>query len=103
MTIFYRSIRILIALVILAGGLPLSLARGQETPEAGVSEQGVIEDTWNVDFVGQIGGASKAVAIQGTYAYLGVGLRSVVLDISNPASPVVIGKSLPMPEWHHIG
>jgi hypothetical protein len=44
----------------------------------------------NVEFVGQIGGATRAVSIQGDYAYIGLGPRLAVLDISNPAAPTVV-------------
>jgi len=53
--------------------------------------------TANVELVGQIGGATNAVAVQGHYAYLGVGPRLVVLDISNPANSTVVGQTEVMP------
>ncbi|MBI2862472.1 MAG: hypothetical protein HYX89_06610 [Chloroflexi bacterium] len=53
----------------------------------------------DVELVCQIGGTTNAVAIQGSYAYIGVGPRLVILDISNPASPVVIGQSPVLPDW----
>jgi hypothetical protein len=52
----------------------------------------------NVEFVGHIGGATWAVAVQGNYAYVGEGPRLTILDISNPASPTVVGKTDPLPE-----
>ena len=55
-----------------------------------------IADAENVEFVGHIGGATYAVAVQGNYAYIGVGPRLVILDISNPASPTVVGKTPPL-------
>jgi hypothetical protein len=45
--------------------------------------------------IGQIGGPTKAVAVSGNYAYVGVGMRVMVLDISNPASPSEIGVTQP--------
>jgi len=54
-------------------------------------------DAQNVEFVGQIGGLPYAVAVQGNYAYLGVGPRLVVLDISNPANPMVVGQTEVLP------
>jgi len=51
----------------------------------------------NVEFVGHIGGTTNAVFVQGNYAYIGVGPRLTILDISNPASPTVVGKTAPMP------
>ncbi len=51
----------------------------------------------NVELVGQIGGRSYDVAVQGHYAYLGVGPRLVVLDVSNPAHPQLIGQTAVLP------
>ncbi len=45
--------------------------------------------------VGQIGGPSQAVAVQGSYAYVGVGLRLIVLDIANLANPREVGATEP--------
>ena len=46
-----------------------------------------------IEPIGQVGGTVRAIAVAGNYAYVGVGLRLVVLDISNPASPIVVGQS----------
>ena len=54
-------------------------------------------DAENVEFVGHIGGSTEAVAVQGDYAYIGEGPRLTILDISDPASPTVVGKTLPLP------
>ena len=35
---------------------------------------------------------------RGTYAYLGIGPRVVVLDVSVPAAPVLTGRSAPLPD-----
>lgn len=43
--------------------------------------------------IGQIGGPTQAVAVQGNYAYLGVGLRVIVLDVTDPTSPREVGSS----------
>src|SRR5665648_121135 len=45
------------------------------------------------EITGQIGGPSQGVAIQDNYAYIGVGTRLVVLDISNPANPIKVGNT----------
>jgi len=47
--------------------------------------------------VGQIGGPTQGVAVQGSYAYVGVGLRLVVLDVSNPSSLREVGATAPFP------
>ena len=54
-------------------------------------------DRSNVDLVGQIGGSISTLAVQGQYAYLGIGPRLVVLDISEPDMPKKIGQSDPFP------
>jgi hypothetical protein len=48
--------------------------------------------------VGQEGGESYSVAVQGTYAYLGIGPRLAVMNVSVPAAPVVAGHSAPLPD-----
>ena len=49
----------------------------------------------NVDLVGQIGGATYAVAVAGHYAYVGVGPRLVILDITDPSQPIQVGRTAP--------
>ena len=49
--------------------------------------------------IGQIGGATQAVAVQGHYGYLGVGLRLVVLDVSDPAALREVGVTQPFPHF----
>jgi len=46
---------------------------------------------------GQVGGPTEAIAVQGSYAFLGVGLRLIVIDISNPANPHQVGATTPFP------
>jgi len=50
-----------------------------------------------VELVGHLGGATRAVAVQGNYAYIGEGPRLTVLDVSEPASPSMAGKTIPLP------
>jgi hypothetical protein len=52
----------------------------------------------NVELVGQIGGPTYAVAVQDHYAYIGVGAKLVVLDISDPENPIVTGQTGMLPE-----
>ncbi|MFN3929222.1 MAG: carboxypeptidase regulatory-like domain-containing protein, partial [Thermoflexus sp.] len=61
------------------------------------SPSAVASQALAVELVGQIGGAVKAVAVRGGYAYIGVGPRLVILDISNPAQPAVIGQTAVLP------
>lgn len=50
-----------------------------------------------LELVDQYGGSAAAVAVRGNYAYLGQGPRLVVLDISNPQTPVFVTQSDLMP------
>ena len=43
--------------------------------------------------IGQVGGMIYASEVQGIYAYIGIGTRLVIWDITNPAQPVKIGQS----------
>ena len=52
----------------------------------------------NVELVGQIGGPTYAVAVQDHYAYVGIGAKLAVLDISDPANPIVVGQTDVLPE-----
>ena len=51
----------------------------------------------NVEFVSQIGGSTRAVAVSGHHAYIGVGPRLVILDVSNAAHPEVAGQTDVLP------
>ncbi len=47
----------------------------------------------NVEFVEQVGGAVNAAAVRGNHVYIGNGPRLVILDITIPSVPYVVGKS----------
>jgi hypothetical protein len=47
----------------------------------------------NVALLGQIGGEARAVAVQGSYAYAGIGPRLVIFDLSDPAQPLFVGQT----------
>jgi parallel beta-helix repeat protein len=49
--------------------------------------------------VGQVGGRTEGVAVQGAHAYVAVGLRLVVLDVSEPITPTQIGSTAPFPQF----
>lgn len=51
----------------------------------------------NAAWVSQLGGSISAVATRGNRAYVAAGPRVVILDISNPAAPVEIGRSPLLP------
>jgi CSLREA domain-containing protein/uncharacterized repeat protein (TIGR01451 family) len=50
-------------------------------------------DPLNIDLVGHIGGRIFAVDVQEAYAYVGVGPRLFVLDVSDPSQPAVVGQT----------
>ena len=45
------------------------------------------------EVVGQLGGEARTVAVQGDFAYVGIDRRLVVMDISTPSQPVVVGQT----------
>jgi hypothetical protein len=51
-------------------------------------------DAQNIEFVGHIGGATKAVDVQGNYAYVSEGFALTILDVSNPAEPIVASRTM---------
>jgi hypothetical protein len=61
--------------------------------EAAASPLNLEQQSHNVQLVGQIGGSTFAVTLQGDYAYLGVGPRLVIVDVSDPTSPAFVGQS----------
>jgi parallel beta-helix repeat protein len=52
-----------------------------------------------LQMVGQVGGRTEDVAVQGDYAYVAVGLRLVVLDVSEPITPTEIGSTSPVSQF----
>lgn len=51
-------------------------------------------DSISLELVGQLAEPVQAVAVLDTYLYLGAGSTVVVVDISNPRNPVVVGRSV---------
>ena len=106
-----RSQRILVFAVLITLVLVTSAWRvaalGEEIPAqvtqltgwAGVGSASGLEMTvaatgsQNLELIGQLGGPTYAVAVQGDYAYLGIGPRLVVLDVSDRTQPTLIGQS----------
>lgn len=62
-----------------------------------IPEPGAADTAKNVTFIGHMGGDTRTVATQGNYAYVGEGPRLTVMDVSNPVTPTVVDKTLPMP------
>jgi len=99
------SLVVVLALLV-PGGVPATSAQPQSAfshalpPVRDDQLQGVMPAApiYSLELVGQIGGATNAVAVQGDYAYVGVGPRLVTLNISNPANPVVVGQTGVLPD-----
>jgi parallel beta-helix repeat protein len=56
-----------------------------------------LSETWML--VGQVGGSTQAIAIDGNTAYAGIGLRLTLLNVTNPASPVLLGSNAPFADF----
>ena len=61
------------------------------------TSSGPSTDVENIEFVRQIGGTKTAVAVQGGYAYIAELDQLSILDVSNPANPIVVGTSPQIP------
>lgn len=100
---------IITLLVLLApGGEPVAAQRPQPTstprpavkkPTAKPNNVGMpkSQQAQNVELVGQIGGAIGGVAVLGNYAYVGQGPRLVILNVSDPTGPTVLGQTNVLP------
>jgi parallel beta-helix repeat protein len=62
---------------------------GSFLPTPPVSAQKEESTGWEA--TGQAGGPTQGISLQGNYAYIGVGPRLVVVDISDPANPHQVG------------
>lgn len=52
-----------------------------------------------IRLTGQFASAALAVYAQGDLAYLGLGARLAVLDVSDPAQPGLLGQTVPLPDF----
>jgi hypothetical protein len=90
-----------LALFLLILALPLSagcIKQPLGSPTPAPSTEPPISPTpesTSLKVLGQIGGPTKAVALAGNYACVGVGLHLVILDISNSAAPLEVGATEP--------
>ncbi|HSO26516.1 MAG TPA: hypothetical protein VLS48_00480, partial [Anaerolineales bacterium] len=55
-----------------------------------------------LELVGHVGGPANGVAVQGAFAYIGLGPEFAVLDISDPQQPQRVGYSLLYDDVHDI-
>ena len=78
--------------------LLLGLAPGGARPAAGHALPPALSAAaQSVHYVGHAGGWTQGAAVQGHLAYTGEGPRLMVLDVSTPGSPTVLGKTVPLP------
>jgi hypothetical protein len=82
-----RMCLVLFAWLLASPLVPLTTAAHAQG-DGGVQDRGLT-------VVGQYGGALGAIAVQEPYAYLSVGPRLLVADISNPRDVVVLGQTPP--------
>lgn len=83
--------------VVAQGPQPAQVDNVAALPSTGNLHQLTAQQARNVTLVGQVGGIANAVVVQGIYAYLGIGPRLVILDVSEPALPTLIGQTAVLP------
>ena len=88
---------ILLVGLILFLNASVALAQSQNTVREATGAGTAQQQTGGIDLIGQIGGTLTDIVIQGDYAYLGVGARVVVVDISTSARPTFVGQSGALP------
>ena len=83
-----RLLFLLLALLLVAALLP-----GEYLVQAAGS------DEVDIHLVSQLGGSVWAVDVEGDYAYVGMGASLVILDVSDPSSPIAVGKLAGFPDF----
>ena len=84
------SLLALVLIALLSPSGPAALAYAPPPPAAQVD---VDPFGYRLEVVGQIGGSTLDAAVQGDYAYIGAGPRLLVVDISTPAAPTLVGQT----------
>lgn len=92
--------------VLLAATSLLALLKWPARADTGV-QPATTQSGPQLVLVGQVdvGGPAYAVAVQAgdppghTYAYVGAGNRLVVVDVSDPTAPQVVGQTTPFSDW----
>ncbi len=85
----WRSL--LVLSLLLVGVVVLGLTRVATRSEAAATRTVTV-----LRLEGQVGGAMYAADAQGSYAYVGIGPRLAVLDVSDPTRPREVGKTPPL-------
>lgn len=95
-TTFPRGVLLVVSLILVLSwsSLGQTIAAGP-SPSVPRGEAGALQAATDgfVQLIGQSGGAATAVAVRGTYAYVGCGPRLCVADVSDPAHLTTVGTS----------
>ncbi len=70
---------------------PQATSVASERPAPAHSRQGI-----EFELLSQLGGTVRAIALRGSRAYVGVGPRLVILDVSDPIHPAAVGRTVPL-------
>jgi hypothetical protein len=92
------SVRFLLSAVLILGSMrPVPAQDSSQSPLVQLAPEELIPSRASAEeslqFVGQIGGSARAVAVRGPYAYVSCGSRLVVVDTSNPAQVRMVGQT----------
>jgi hypothetical protein len=68
------------------------------SPPPAASLESTALDSQNIQLLGHVGGQIRAVALQGQYAYVGIGPRLVILDVTTPATMTQVGQTSVLPD-----
>jgi len=79
----------LLALILVLVPLPATSAAPYPAPSPAAT----------VQVLGQAGGPTQGVAVQGSYAYIGIGPRLAVVNIADPYNPRIVGYTNPFPDF----
>jgi hypothetical protein len=85
------AVSMIVIIVLLSGCVQKPISTPTKTSEPTPETPGVEQ----LKVVGQIGGQTRSITVSGKYAYVGVGMIVMVLDISNPDNPSEIGSTQP--------
>ncbi len=91
-----KTILIISILLAMANVYAAETAFGQTNSNPTQPESTPI-DAWHLERFGHIGGTAGTIDVIGSYAFIGEGPRLAILDISEPSTPNVLGKTDPLP------
>ena len=92
------SILVLPRLLALAGAAPATNHQGPTSLSNLQQPQQAATTTYNIELIGQIRNATQAVAVEGSYAYVAFWQQLLVVDVSDPGRPALIGVSPALPD-----